>query len=113
MIQPRIPVIPSGARNLKSIIARPDTRCRASIVTKCDQEQKRRKTPLCQRYVRTDTLDSSTPLRSAQNDSAGVAFWSMESGAIGKYLPLLARRGRDTERGTPFYSASTKWQATQ
>ena len=39
-------------------------------------------------------LDSSTPLRFAQNDSAGVAFWSIESGSIGKYLPLSARDGR-------------------
>ena len=40
-----------------------------------DQERKQRKNSLCQLYVRTNTLDSPTPLRSAQNDSAKVAFW--------------------------------------
>ena len=36
MIRPRIPVIPSAARNLKSITARPDSQRRASIVTKSE-----------------------------------------------------------------------------
>ena len=35
-------------------------------------------------------LDSSTPLRFAQNDSDGVAFSSMESGPIVKDLRLSA-----------------------
>ena len=33
MIQPRLPVIPSAARNLKSMITRPDSQCHAYIVT--------------------------------------------------------------------------------
>ena len=73
---------------------------------------------LCQLYVGTDILDSSS-LRCAQNDSAGAAFSSMQTpspvrgrepalpsdtGAgmrarpvldTGEYLPLSARRGRD------------------
>ena len=34
MIQPRLPVIPSEARNLKPMAARPDSRYRAYLVTK-------------------------------------------------------------------------------
>ena len=56
-----------------------------------DQERKQRKNSLCQIYVRTDTLDSSTPLRSAQNDNDGVAF----SRAMGRYIPLSARLRRE------------------
>ena len=36
MIQPRLPVIPSEARNLKSMITRPDSQCHAYIVTKSE-----------------------------------------------------------------------------
>ena len=36
MIQPRLPVIPSAARNLKSMITRPDSQCHAYIVTKSE-----------------------------------------------------------------------------
>ena len=34
MIQPRLPVIPSAARNLKSMAAMRDIQCRVHIVTK-------------------------------------------------------------------------------
>ena len=66
-----------------------------------DQYGKQRKNSPGRLYLRTDTLDSSTPLRFAQNDSEGVAFSSLESGSIVKCIPLSARRGRDTERGLP------------
>ena len=36
MIQPRLPVIPSAARNLKSITTRPVSQCHAYIVTKSE-----------------------------------------------------------------------------
>ena len=113
MIRPRLPVIPSAARNLKSITARPDSQCRASIVTKSENSVRtlyvgraiafgvsrnnvnrhsgKGRSPegwvgrlsqrwlsemrlpcLCWPYVLTDTLDSSTPLRFAQNDRAGL-----------------------------------------
>ena len=54
-------------------------------------------------HLRTDTLDSWTPLRCPQNDSAGLLShqWIVGSGSMVKYLPLSARRGRDTERGFP------------
>ena len=61
---------------------------------------KQRKNSPGRLYLRTDTLDSSTPLRFAQNDSEGVVFSSLESGSIVKCIPLSARRGRDTERGS-------------
>ena len=91
MIRPRLSVIPSVARNLKSIVARPDSQCRASIVTKSENSGKIL-------YVsftfRNATLDSSTSLRSAQNDSFEAAFCSMENGVTVKYLPLSAHDGR-------------------
>ena len=36
MIRPRLPVIPSAGRNLKSVSARPGSQCRAYIVTKSE-----------------------------------------------------------------------------
>jgi len=63
----------SEVRNLKSITARPDSQCRASIVTKSENSGRI--------YVGIASLDSSTPLYSAQNDRAGGALSSMESGA--------------------------------
>ena len=102
MIRPRLSVIPSVARNLKSIVARPDSQCRASIVTKSENSGEIL-------YVsftfRNATLDSSTSLRSTQNDSFEAAFCSMENGVTVKYLPLSARRGRDTERGSSQFNS--------
>ena len=46
-----------------------DIQCRVHIVTKNENSVR---TLLSWRYIVTDTLDSSTPLRSAQNDSDGV-----------------------------------------
>ena len=89
-------VIPSEARNLKSMITRPDSQCHVYVMTNSGKQRENSPGRL---YLRTDTLDSSTPLRYAQNDSDGVAFSSLESGSIVKCLPLSARRGRDTERG--------------
>ena len=74
MIQPRLPVIPSAARNLKSITTRPVSQCHAYIVTKSENSER---TLLVGFTFETDTLDSSTPLRCAQNDSDGVAFSSI------------------------------------
>ena len=68
MIRPRLPVIPSAARNLKSITARPDSQCRAYVVTKSENSVR---TLYVGRTLGADTLDSSTPLRPAQNDRAG------------------------------------------
>ena len=94
-IQPRLPVIPSAVRNLKSITTRPVSRCHVYVMT--NSGKKRENSP-GRLYLRTDTLDSSTPLRCAQNDSDGVAFSSLESGSIVKCLPLSAHDGRgDTQ----------------
>ena len=105
MIQPRLPVIPSEARNLKSITTRPVSQCHVYVMTNSGKQRENSPGRL---YLRTDTLDSSTPLRYAQNDSDGVAFSSLESGSIVKCLPLSARRGRDTERGCPFTLLPTR-----
>ena len=98
-------VIPSEARNLKSMITRPDSQCHVYVMTNSGKQRENSPGRL---YLRTDTLDSSTPLRYAQNDSDGVAFSSLESGSIVKCLPLSARRGRDTERGCPFTLLPTR-----
>ena len=96
MIQPRLPVIPSAARNLKSITTRMVSQCLFDIMTNSGKQRKNSPGRL---YLRTDTLDSSTPLRYAQNDSDGVAFSSLESGSIVKCLPLSARQGGDWKVG--------------
>ena len=70
-------VIPSAARNLKSITARPDSLYHFYILT---QNAKQRKNSQSRLYLRVDTLNSSTPLRCAQNDSDGAISSSMESG---------------------------------
>ena len=95
MIQPRLPVIPSEARNLKSITTRPVSQCHVYVMTNSGKQRENSHGRL---YLRTDTLDSSTPLRYAQNDSDAVAFSSLESGSIVKCLPLSARRG-EIQRG--------------
>ena len=87
MIQPRLPVIPSAARNLKSITTRPVSQCHVYVMTNSGKQRENSPGRL---YLETDILDSSTPLRCAQNDSNGVAFSSMESGSIVKCLPLSA-----------------------
>ena len=93
MIQPRLPVIPSAARNLKSITTRPVSLCHAYVVTNSGKQRENSPGRL---YLETDILDSSTPLRCAQNDSDGVAFSSMESGAIVKCIPLSAPADGET-----------------
>ena len=101
MNRPRLPVIPSTARNLKSITARPDTRCPASIITKSENGGRPPMSAL--RQDRHSGFLDSAALRSERQ--CRVAFWSMESGAIGKYLPLSARWGRDTERGSSRFNS--------
>ena len=119
MTQPRLPVIPSAARNLKSITTRPDSQCHVYVMTNSGKQRENSPGRLS---LETEILDSSTPLRCAQNDSKGVAFSSIESGAIVKCLSLSAlgdrlpipispaggetthpnlspAGGRDTERG--------------
>ena len=96
MIQPRLPVIPSAARNLKSITTRPVSQCHVYAMTNGGKQRENSPGRL---YLETDILDSSTPLRCAQNDSERVAFLSMESGAIVKYLPLSAPVGGEIQRG--------------
>ena len=66
MIQPRLPVIPSAARNLKSITTRPVSQCHVYVMT---NSGKQCETSPGRLYLETDILDSSTPLRCAQNDS--------------------------------------------
>ena len=85
-----LPVIPSAARNLKSMTARPVSLYLVDIMT--NRANQHRNSP-GRLYLRTDALDSSTPLRFAQNDSDGGAFSSMESGSIVKYIPLSAPGG--------------------
>ena len=93
-------VIPSAARNLKSITTRPDSHCRVYLIT---NNVKQRKSSLSRLYLRTGTSDSSTPLRCAQNDSDRVAFSSMESGAAGQIPTPISPAGerglRQVQRG--------------
>ena len=93
MIQPRLPVIPSAARNLKYITTRPVSQCHVYVMT--NSEKQRENSP-GRLYLETDILDSSTPLRCAQNDSEGVAFSSLESGSIVNCIPLSAPAGGET-----------------
>ena len=74
MIQPRLPVIPSAARNLKSMTARPESYCRASIMT----NSRKRGMTLYVGLTLGQTLEILR-LRSAQNDSAGVSLSSMQT----------------------------------
>ena len=87
MTQPRLPVIPSAARNLKSFTTRPVSQCHVYLMTNSGKQRENSPGRL---YVVIDILDSSTTLRCAQNDSDGVAFSSLESGSIVKCLPLSA-----------------------
>ncbi len=87
MIRARLAVIPSAARNLKSIAARPDSRYHVYLMNNKVEQRKNFPSRL---YFRTDTLDSSIPLRCAQNDSDGAISSSMESGSIVKYLPPVS-----------------------
>ena len=54
---------------------------------------KQRKNCPSQLHLQTDTLDSSTPLRCAQNDSDRVAFSSRESGSIVSTYPCQPVEG--------------------
>ena len=66
MIQPRLPVIPSAARNLKSMITRLVGQCHVYVMTNSGKQRENSPGRL---YLETDILDSSTPLHCAQNDS--------------------------------------------
>ena len=79
----RPPIYPNGAQAISPAAPSPPFRCPHAVHR------------WIRGYVVIDTLDSSTPLRCAQNDSNGVAFSSIESRSIVKCLPLSARRGRD------------------
>ena len=59
MIQPRLPVIPSAARNLKSITTRPVSQCHVYVMTNSGKQRENSPGRL---YVVIDILDSSTPL---------------------------------------------------
>ena len=86
----RLPVIPNAARNLKSITTRPAGQCHVYAITNSLKQRNNSRSRL---HFLMDTLDSSTPLRCAQNDSGRVASSPIESGSIVKYIPLSAPGG--------------------
>ena len=61
--------------------------------------EKQRKSFPGRHCLRTDTLDSSTPLRCAQNDSDRVALTSMKCGRLSDANHYLSAAGGEIQRG--------------